>query len=203
MRKEIKVKIKIFAGCFICLFLISCTISGPKHMYTTDTFTGDVIVPVEYVGGLDNMDKKTKGNLFITNSLIKFVSKTGIPYFNFPTNSISGVYRGDEVKLHFGKTLARWLVMGPFALLIKDKSEILAIEFTKEEKRLIFNPIFKIKVGTGATLKKNILIKQRFAVEKMDWETTTKANTITAYERFLKKYSYSKYETEARTRLKT
>lgn len=196
-------KTKIFIGCFICIFLISCTTSGPKHMYTTDSLTGEVIVPVEYVGGLDALNKKTEGKLFVTNSLTKFVSDKRIDHFNFPTSSITGVYVGDEVKLHFGKALARWMLVGPFTFFIKDKSEVIAIEFTDEKKSLVFNPIFQIKVGTGAMLKKNILFKQRVASEKMDWETAAKANTITAYEEFLKKHSSSKYESEARTRMKT
>ncbi|NOR53483.1 MAG: hypothetical protein GQ536_05290, partial [Candidatus Aminicenantes bacterium] len=131
---------KIFVAGLICLFLISCTTTGPKKMYTTDLSTGDVIVPAKYVGGIDTLKKKTKGNLIITNSNTKFVSEMGIELFYFPTSSISGVYVADEVKHHFGKTLARWLLIGPFALFFKDKSEVIAIEFTEKEKNIVVNP---------------------------------------------------------------
>lgn len=150
---------KIFVLGLVCSFVLSCTTSGPKKVYFTDTGTGDIIVPVEYVGGLEMLAKKTKGNLYVTNSLTKFVSETGKIHLEMPTKSISGVYVGDEVKRKFGKTLARWLLIGPFALFFKDKSEVLAVEFTDKEKNLIVHPIFKVKVGTGPMLKRTLQLK--------------------------------------------
>lgn len=185
----------------ICLFFISCTTSGPKKIYTTDTSTGDVIVPVEYLGGLDTLDKKTKGNLYITNSTTEFVSETGIVHLNIPTSSIKSVYAGEEVKLHFGKTLARMLVLGVFSLLIKDKEEMFAIEFAEEEKKLVINPIFRIKVGTGAMLKRAIQTKSEFAATEKHWETAIAADTISLYEEFLKMHPDSEFAEEARSRL--
>jgi len=128
-------------------------------MFVTDVSTGEVIVPVEYVGGLEALQKKKKGKLYVTNSYTKFVSKTGITHLEMPTNSIQGVYIGDEVKLHFGKTLEEWLLWGLFPSFVKGKSELIAIEFRDEEKNLIINPIFQIKVGTGRTLKIIIQLK--------------------------------------------
>lgn len=146
-------KIKILALGLVCLFLVYCdTITtGPKKMFVTDVSTGEVIVPVEYVGGLEALQKKKKGKLYVTNSYTKFVSKTGITHLEMPTNSIQGVYIGDEVKLRF------WLLSGFWASFVK--SELIRIEFRDEEKNLIINPIFQIKVGTGRTLKIIIQLK--------------------------------------------
>lgn len=145
-------KIKILALGLVCLFLVYCgtVTTGPKKMFVTDVSTGEVIVPVEYVGGLEALQKKKKGKLYVTNSYTKFVSKTGITHLEMPTNSIQGVYIRDEVKLRF------WLLSG-FASFVK--SELIAIEFRDEEKNLIINPIFQIKVGTGRTLKIIIQLK--------------------------------------------
>jgi hypothetical protein len=143
-------KIKILALGLICLFLVYCgTIStGPKKMFVTDISTGEVIVPVKYVGGLEALPKKKKGKLYVTNSYTKFVSKTGITHLEMPTNSIQGVYIVDEVKLQF-----------LFPYFFKGKSELIEIEFRDEEKNLIINPIFQIKIGTGQTLKIIIQLK--------------------------------------------
>ena len=194
-------KIKILTAGLTCLLLASCTTIGPKNMYTTDFSTGDVVVPVRYVGGVDTLNKKVNGNLFITNSSTKFISGMGTVHFSFPTGSISGIYVGNEVQLHFGKTLARWLFIGPFALFIKDKSEVLAIEFTEKENNSVFNPIFQIKVDTGARLRNLIQVKQRFAAIKMHWETAISADTVSAYEAYLKQHADSENADEARSRL--
>ena len=196
-------KIKILVVYLICFFLFSCATTGPKNIYKVDPSTGDVIVPAKYVGGLSTLNEKTDGNLIITNSSTKFVSETGIKYFDFPTSSISGVYVGDEVKLHFGKTLARWLLIGPFALFVKDKSEVMAIEFTEKEKNIVVNPIFQIKVGTGPMLKMNIQAKSRSFAKDRNWETAKATDTILAYEEFLKQHPDSEFAEEARTRLNT
>ena len=145
-------KIKILALGLVCLFLVYCSTvtTGPKKMFVTDVSTGEVIVPVEYVGGLEALQKKKKGKLYVTNSYTKFVSKTGITHLEMPTNSIQGVYIGDEVE---------WLLWGLFPFFFKGKSELIEIEFRDEEKNLIINPIFQIKVGTGRTLKIIIQLK--------------------------------------------
>lgn len=192
-------KIKILAGCLICFFLISCA-SGPKQMYQAEFSTGNLVVPAKYVGGLTTLDKKTDGTLYISNSSTKFTSIKGV-HFNLPTITISGVYVGKEVKLKFGNTLARWLLIGPFALFIKDKSEAMAIEFTDREQNSVVSPIFQIKVGSGAALKQNILAKQKIAAGiKIDWDTAQTANTFSAYEEFRKRYPGSEYAEEARLR---
>jgi len=185
-------KTKILVGGLIYLFLMSCTITFPINIYTTDSLSGDVIVPVKYVGGLDSLKKRTEGKLFITNSTTRFVSEKEIVHFNFPTSSISGVYAGDEIKRHFGKTLDRWLLKYPLALFIKDISEVIVIEFNKKEKNIVANLIFQIRVGTGPMLKKTIQAKHMFAAT---------ADTISAYEEFLKQHPDSEFADEARSRL--
>ena len=161
-------------------------------MYTTDSLSGDVIVPVKYVGGLDSLKKRTEGKLFITNSTTRFVSEKEIVHFNFPTSSISGVYAGDEIKRHFGKTLDRWLLKYPLALFIKDISEVIVIEFNEKEKNIVANLIFQIRVGTGPMLKKTIQAKHMFAAT---------ADTISDYEEFLNLHPDSEFAEEARSRL--
>lgn len=155
-------KVKISISMLVCLVLILAACSttvGPKLMYKTDTSTGDVVVPVTCIGGLEGLKKKAKGTLYITNTYTKFVSKLGKAYLDMPTDSIVGVYVGDEVKRRFGKTLGRMLLIGVFALFFKDKSEVIAIEFRDEEKNLVVHPIFQIKVGTGVALKSTIELK--------------------------------------------
>ena len=153
-------RIKVVVLAFLCSGLIACrTSSGPKQMYTSDLTTGDVNVPVTYIGGLETLKTKTNGTLMITNAYTTFLSETRQKLFEMPTKSVKGVYINKEVERKFGKTLARWLVIGVFSLFFKDKSETMAIEFQDPEKNLIFNPIFQIKVGTGPTLKRTIEIK--------------------------------------------
>lgn len=146
-------KIKILALGLVCLFLVYCgtVTTGPKKKFVTDVSTGEVIVPVQYVGGLEALQKKRKGKIYVTDFYTKFVSKTGITHLEMPTNSIQAVYIVDEVKLQL------WGLFPP--LFIKGKSELIAIEFRDEENNLIINPIFKIKVGTGRTLKIIIQLK--------------------------------------------
>jgi hypothetical protein len=129
-------------------------------MDAAELSSGDVIVPVYYIGGLDNLKKRKHGDLIITNSAIRFVSKKGIVYFNFPISLISGVYAGDdEIKRHFGRTL-KWVV-GNLSLGGRRDSIVIAMEFTEEEKNIVANPIFLIQKGggDGPTLKKTIETK--------------------------------------------
>ena len=153
-------KTKILVRGLICFFLITCTITVHKRMDAAELSSGDVIVPVYYIGGLDNLKKRKHGDLIITNSAIKFVSKKGIVYFNFPISLISGVYAGDdEIKRHFGRTL-KWVV-GNLSLGGRRDSIVIAMEFTDEEKNIVANPIFLIQKGggDGPTLKKTIETK--------------------------------------------
>jgi len=155
---------KVVVLAVLCLVLLGCrTTSGPKQMYTTDMTSGNVNVPVEYIGGLETLKQKTKGTLLITNTQTTFTSETQQSLFQMPTNSIKGVYINKEIERKFGKTLARVLVFGVVGLFFKDKSETIAVEFQDSEKNLVFNPIFKVRYGTGTTLKRTIEVKAGLA----------------------------------------
>ena len=188
-------KTKILVRGLVCLLLIICTITVHKRMDGAELSNGDVIVPVYYLGGLDNLKKKKNGDLIITNSAIRFVSKKGIAHFNFPISLISGVYAGDyEIKRHFGRNLDR-IILGNLSLG-RGLTKVIAIEFTEEEKNIVANPIFLIKKGgeDGPALKKYI-------EAKIHWETIVTAETIPEYEEFLNLHPDSEYVEEARSRM--
>jgi hypothetical protein len=218
---------KIFIWGLIFLFFVSCTTSGPKEIFTTDRSTGDVVVPVEYLGGLETLNKKTKGTLYVTETSTRFISEKGTVHLDKPTSSIGSVYIKDEVKLNLGKTALRYLLLGPFALLIKDKSELFSLEFKEDEESSPIYTIFKIKVGTGNTLKSAVLRKQELAIVEepiaenfevknpeakrpvarvtvieKHWEEAKASDTISAYEDFIRKHAHTEFTEKARLRLR-
>jgi len=151
-------------------------------MYTIAKKTGTIIIPVEYVGGLEDLKKTHKGNLYITEATCVLFDDKGFDQLIVPTRSIRAVYIGDEIKRRLD--LNPIVPLGLFGMLLgtrqafplpddplfwlayhKEKNELLAIEFTDKDKNLMI-PIFRIKVGTGQMLKKLILTKARLSIEK-------------------------------------
>jgi len=70
-------KIKILALGLVCLFLVYCSTvtTGPKKMFVTDVSTGEVIVPVEYVGGLEALQKKRKASFMLLIPILNLFQK--------------------------------------------------------------------------------------------------------------------------------
>lgn len=150
-------KTKIFV-LFLIISILTCCSSGtkgPKKMYTTDISTGVINIPAQYIGGVEGLGlkKKTKGNLLITNTYLKFVTKKGNVYFELPINSIRGVLVGEDTRGSMDKLIAK----SPYGLIFGVKGkEVISIELKDEEKNIIFTPMFMIKVGTGKSIKQTI-----------------------------------------------
>lgn len=208
---------KILILGLICVFLVSCAPLGPKAKFTTERSSGDMAVPVEYVGGLSAPEEKTEGVLYISETSTRFVSDKGTVHLNMPTSSINSVSVKTEAKLNLERTVIRFLFLSVFALLIKDKSELISLEFKGVEKNPPIFTVFKIKVGTGQTLKEAIIAKKEFAVAEMpraevtvaqktaierEWDQTIATNTISAYEEFITTHSNPEFREKARLRLK-
>lgn len=195
---------------------ISCAM-GPKAVFTDDRALGDMTVPVEYVGGLPSVDASTAGVLRITASTTRFVSERGTTHLNLPTSSIRDVAVRTEAKLNAGRTVLRFMFINVFALLIRDKTEFLSLEFEEPGKSTGTRADFKIKVGSGQALKDAIIEKKNMAVAALTpgekpaaakpeyeraFDRAMALDTIPAWEEFIRTQTNLEFREKARLRLK-
>jgi len=196
---------------------ISCTTMGPKAVFTDDRALGDLTVPVEYTGGLPSVDPSTAGVLRINAATTRFVSERGTTHLNLPTSSIRDVYVKSEAKLNAWKTALRFMFMSVFALLLKDKTEFLSLEFEEPGKSTGTHADFKIKVGSGQALKGAIIEKRDMAVAALTpgekpaaakpeyeraFDRAMAIDTIPAWEEFVRTQTNPEFREKARLRLK-
>lgn len=201
----------------IGLVSVSCTTMGPKAVFTDDRALGDLTVPVEYEGGLPLVSTSTVGVLRITPASTRFVSDRGVTHLNLPTSSIRDVYVKTEAKLNAGNTALRFMFMSVFALLLKDKTEFLSLEFEEPGKSTSTRADFKVKVGSGQALKSAIIEKRDMAIAAMtpgekpaaakpDYERAfdraMAVDTIPAWEEYIRTQTNPEFREKARLRLK-
>jgi hypothetical protein len=190
---------------------MSCAM-GPQVEFTNDKTMGYLTVPVEYAGGLTSVKASTAGFLRINAATTQFVSERGTAQLNFPTSSIRDVDVKTESKLNAGWTALRFMVMSFFAFLIRDKTELLSLEFMESGKIDVTCVDFKIKVGSGQALKGAILEKRDMAIVaqapaakpeyELAFERARAVDTISAWEEYLRSQTNPEFREKARLRLK-
>jgi hypothetical protein len=204
-------KIVLIAGVLV-LSSISCSL-GPKVMFTDDRALEEMTIPVEYVSGLPSVRSSTTGVLKITPATTRFVSDSGVTHLNLPTSMIRDV----EVRSVAEMKLWRFLFMSVFAFFVKDKTEYLDLSCNDPQNESLIGMEFKIKVGTGPALRNAIISKRDMAVAaqapgekpaaakpeyEMAFDRAMAADTISAWEGYIRTQANPEFRDKARFRLK-